>query len=55
MVSITEAQAEALDTFHFTGEKYYFNTEFEKGDMQYVNKLSIFHARDGFVNEGERQ
>ncbi|KAH7375491.1 TfdA family taurine catabolism dioxygenase TauD [Plectosphaerella cucumerina] len=52
---ITEAQAEALDTLHFTGEKYCVNTEFQKGDIQYVNNLSIFHARDGFVNEGEKQ
>ena len=52
---ITEAQAEALDTLHFTGEKYCVNTEFQKGDIQYVNNLSIFHARDGYVDEGSQQ
>ncbi|KAF4963073.1 hypothetical protein FSARC_8875 [Fusarium sarcochroum] len=52
---ITEAQAEALDTLHFIGEKYCLNTEFQKGDIQYVNNLNIFHARDGFVNQGEKQ
>ncbi|UPL03021.1 hypothetical protein LCI18_013955 [Fusarium solani-melongenae] len=52
---ITEAQAEALDTLHFIGEKYCVNTEFQKGDIQYINNLSIFHARDGFVNQGEKQ
>ncbi|KAI0152987.1 TfdA family taurine catabolism dioxygenase TauD [Xylariaceae sp. FL1272] len=52
---ITEAQAEALDTLHFTGEKFCVNTEFQKGDMQYVNNLSIFHARDGFVDKGDKQ
>ncbi|KAK7211324.1 hypothetical protein V2G26_018502 [Clonostachys chloroleuca] len=52
---ITEAQAEALDTLHFIGEKFCVNTEFQKGDIQYVNNLNIFHARDGFVNEGEKQ
>jgi alpha-ketoglutarate-dependent taurine dioxygenase len=52
---ITEAQAEALDTLHFTGEKFCVNTEFQKGDIQYVNNLDIFHARDGFVDEGLKQ
>lgn len=52
---ITEAQAEALDTLHFIGEKFCINTEFQKGDMQYVNNLSIFHARDGFVDQGVKQ
>lgn len=52
---ITEAQAEALDTLHFTGEKYCVNTEFQKGDMQFVNNLNIFLARDGFVDEGTKQ
>ena len=52
---ITEAQAEALDTLHFIGEKYCINTEFQKGDIQYVNNLSIFHARDGFIDEGKKQ
>jgi len=52
---ITEAQAEALDTLHFIGEKHCVNTEFQKGDIQYVNNLSIFHARDGFADSQEKQ
>ncbi|KAI1322384.1 TfdA family taurine catabolism dioxygenase TauD [Xylariaceae sp. FL0255] len=52
---ITEAQAEALDTLHFTGEKFCVNTEFQKGDMQYVNNLGVFHARDGFTDKGTKQ
>lgn len=52
---ITEAQAEALDTLHFIGEKHSLNTEFQKGDIQYINNLSIFHSRDGFVDQGEHQ
>ncbi|KAH8647950.1 hypothetical protein BX600DRAFT_443285 [Xylariales sp. PMI_506] len=47
---ITEAQAEALDTLHFLGEKFCINTDFQKGDIQYVNNLAIFHARDGFTD-----
>ncbi|KZP29806.1 Clavaminate synthase-like protein [Athelia psychrophila] len=45
---ISEAQAEALDTLHFLAEKYALGLDFQKGDIQYVNNLSIFHARDGF-------
>ncbi|KAL4921861.1 hypothetical protein BDW62DRAFT_218502 [Aspergillus aurantiobrunneus] len=52
---ISEAQAEALDTLHFTGEKFCVNTEFQRGDIQYVNNLSIFHARDGFIDSAEKQ
>lgn len=48
---ITEQQAEALDFLHFLAEKYALTLDFQKGDVQYVNNLSIFHARDGFVDE----
>ncbi|KAI0126129.1 TfdA family taurine catabolism dioxygenase TauD [Xylariales sp. AK1849] len=50
---ITEAQAEALDTLHFLGERFCVNTDFQKGDIQYVNNLAIFHARDGFTNTSD--
>lgn len=45
---ITEAQAEALDALHFLAEKHALSLDFRKGDVQFVNNLSIFHARDGF-------
>ncbi|KAJ5633851.1 hypothetical protein N7528_001693 [Penicillium herquei] len=45
---ITEAQAEALDTLHFLAEKHRATLDFQKGDVQYVNNLSIFHARNGY-------
>ncbi|KAL2062016.1 hypothetical protein VTL71DRAFT_6282 [Oculimacula yallundae] len=48
---ITEAQAEALDALHFLAEKFSLTLDFQKGDVQYVNNLSIFHARDGFTDE----
>ncbi|KAG6863797.1 hypothetical protein C0991_003163, partial [Blastosporella zonata] len=51
---ITEAQAEALDSLHFLAEKYALGLNFQKGDIQYINNLSIFHARDGFKDEGTR-
>lgn len=52
---ITEAQAEALDALHFLGEKFCVNTHFAKGDMQFVNNLALFHARDGFLDGKEQR
>lgn len=46
--AISEAQAEALDALHFLAEKYAVRLDFHQGDIQYVNNLSIFHARDAF-------
>jgi alpha-ketoglutarate-dependent taurine dioxygenase len=51
---ITEAQAEALDALHFLAQKYALGLNFQKGDIQYINNLSIFHARDAFVDNAER-
>lgn len=51
---LTEAQAEALDTIHFLAEKYNLGLNFQKGDIQYINNLSVFHARDGFVDTPEK-
>jgi len=48
---ITEAQAEALDALHYLAGKFSLTLDFQKGDVQYVNNLSIFHARDGFTDE----
>ncbi|KAJ5752926.1 hypothetical protein N7520_009843 [Penicillium odoratum] len=47
---ITEAQAEALDALHFLAEEHRAVLDFQKGDIQYVNNLSIFHARNGFTD-----
>ncbi|KAG6853962.1 hypothetical protein C0991_012108 [Blastosporella zonata] len=51
---ITEAQAEALDAIHYLGEKYNVGLNFQKGDIQYINNLAVFHARDGFVDTPEK-
>lgn len=51
--AINEAQAEALDSLHFLGEKFALGLNFQKGDIQYINNLSIFHARDGFTDTPE--
>ncbi|KAF9892091.1 hypothetical protein FE257_002497 [Aspergillus nanangensis] len=45
---ITEAQAEALDALHFLAEEHSASLDFQKGDIQYINNLSVFHARNGF-------
>ncbi|CAK3972351.1 Taurine hydroxylase SAT17 [Lecanosticta acicola] len=52
---ITEAQAEALDALHFLAEKNAVSLDFRKGDIQFVNNLSIFHARDAFTDTPEQQ
>ncbi|RMD40168.1 hypothetical protein DV735_g4956, partial [Chaetothyriales sp. CBS 134920] len=52
---ISEAQAEALDALHFLGERFNIGLNFKKGDIQYVNNLAVFHARDGFTNTKEQQ
>ncbi|KAF2633272.1 Clavaminate synthase-like protein [Macroventuria anomochaeta] len=52
---ITEAQAEALDALHFLAEKHAVSVDFHKGDIQFANNLSIFHARGSFKNLGEKQ
>ncbi|KAI0543751.1 hypothetical protein F4679DRAFT_590183 [Xylaria curta] len=52
---ITEAQAEALDALHFLAEKYAVSLDFRAGDIQYVNNLSIFHARNGFQDSPDKQ
>ncbi|KAE8153658.1 hypothetical protein BDV25DRAFT_127035 [Aspergillus avenaceus] len=52
---ISEAQAEALDALHFLAEEHSAALDFQKGDVQYINNLSIFHARKGFRDEPEKE
>lgn len=52
---ITEAQAEALDALHFLAEKHAVSLDFHKGDIQFANNLSLFHAREGFRDSTEKQ
>ncbi|KAK4501968.1 hypothetical protein PRZ48_007778 [Zasmidium cellare] len=52
---ISEAQAEALDALHFLAEKHALSLDFRKGDVQFANNLSIFHARDGFKDTPTQQ
>ena len=52
---ITEAQAEALDALHFLADKHSVSLDFKQGDIQYVNNLGIFHARNGFKDTPDQQ
>ncbi|KAK9418519.1 putative TauD/TfdA-like domain-containing protein [Seiridium unicorne] len=52
---ITEAQAEALDALHFTAERYRISLDFQEGDIQFINNLSTFHAREAFKDTPEQQ
>jgi alpha-ketoglutarate-dependent taurine dioxygenase len=52
---ITEAQAEALDALHFTAERLSLGLDFQKGDVQYINNLVTFHARDSFTDTPKQQ
>ncbi|KAH7243672.1 uncharacterized protein BKA55DRAFT_692833 [Fusarium redolens] len=52
---ITEFQVEALDTLLFLAEMLAVSLDFDKGDMRYVNNLSIFHARGGFKDPTEKK
>lgn len=52
---ISEAQAEALDALQFLSEENSLKLTFQKGDIQYINNLSIFHARDSFKDSPEKK
>lgn len=52
---ITEAQAEALDALHFLAERYAVSLDFQPGDIQYINNLSVFHARDEYTDSPDKQ
>jgi alpha-ketoglutarate-dependent taurine dioxygenase len=51
---ITEAQAEALDALEFCADENCLSLDFRKGDIQYINNLSIMHARDSY-RDGEKR
>ncbi|KAE8136503.1 hypothetical protein BDV38DRAFT_283989 [Aspergillus pseudotamarii] len=52
---LSDAQAEALDAIHFTAEKHAISLDFHKGDIQFVNNLSILHARGAFTDSIKKQ
>ncbi|KAI9718498.1 MAG: hypothetical protein M1828_006681 [Chrysothrix sp. TS-e1954] len=52
---ITDAQAEALDALEFYARDECLDLDFQKGDIQYINNLSIFHARDGYKDSEQQR
>jgi alpha-ketoglutarate-dependent taurine dioxygenase len=40
---------------HFLAEGFSLGLNFQKGDIQYINNLSIFHARDGFRDDEKQR
>ncbi|OCK79232.1 Clavaminate synthase-like protein [Lepidopterella palustris CBS 459.81] len=53
---MTEVQAEALDMVHFTAVKHQISMRLQRGDIQLINNLAVFHARNGFRDKiGEQR
>lgn len=55
MNRLTPIQVEALDALHFLAEKFHVAMKLEKGDMQFVNNLSMIHARNSYVDDAENR
>ncbi|KAE8422528.1 hypothetical protein BDV36DRAFT_310890 [Aspergillus pseudocaelatus] len=47
---LSPIQMEALDALHFLAEKFHVAMELKKGDMQFINNLSMVHARNSYVD-----
>jgi len=52
---VNEVQAEAMDALHYISERNCIAFDLNKGDIQYINNLSIFHARNEFLDSAEQQ
>lgn len=48
---LSEAQAEALDAVHFIAREHQIKTAMVKGDMRFVNNMSILHCREAFLDD----
>ncbi|KAJ5613866.1 hypothetical protein N7528_007520 [Penicillium herquei] len=51
---LSTKQAEVLDTLHFLAERFHVAMPLRKGDMQFVNNLSMLHARNSY-KDGQNQ
>ncbi|KAJ6184952.1 hypothetical protein N7519_006253 [Penicillium mononematosum] len=47
---LSAIQVEALDALHFLAERFHVAMKLERGDMQFVNNLSMIHARNSYVD-----
>ncbi|KAL2816990.1 hypothetical protein BDW59DRAFT_152907 [Aspergillus cavernicola] len=48
---LTPTQVEALNALHFLAEKYHVTMELKRGDMQFLNNLSMLHARKSYEDD----
>ncbi|KAF3933249.1 hypothetical protein ABW19_dt0205782 [Dactylella cylindrospora] len=46
--SLTEAQADALDTLEALARKHCVEVSVKSGDIRFINNLAILHARDSY-------
>ena len=46
--ALTEAQAEVMDAIEFLSREHSVSLDLKKGDIQFVNSVSILHFRDAF-------
>ncbi|MCJ1403474.1 hypothetical protein MMC11_006697 [Xylographa trunciseda] len=47
---LSEIQAEALDALHYCAEKHAIEVKHRKGDMYFLNNLTVLHGRASFVD-----
>ncbi|KAK4687860.1 hypothetical protein P7C73_g2257, partial [Tremellales sp. Uapishka_1] len=52
---LPEAKHLALDAIHFTAAKFSLDLNLEKGDLEYFNNHSVFHARDASEDSDKNQ
>ncbi|CDM31865.1 hypothetical protein DTO013E5_1897 [Penicillium roqueforti] len=55
MNMLSSIQVEALDALHFLAEKFHVAMKLERGDMQFINNLSMIHARNSYIDDSENR
>ena len=48
---LTEKQAEALDAVHFTAKAHSIAVSMKRGDIRFMNNLTILHGRQAFWDD----
>jgi Taurine catabolism dioxygenase TauD, TfdA family len=48
---LTEDQAEALDAVQFIAQKHQLNMSLKKGDLRFINNMSMIHCREAFEDD----
>jgi len=50
---LTEEQAEALDAIQFIAQKHRLGMSLKKGDLRFINNMSMIHSREAFEDDEE--